>query len=136
MLLVVLLKVGVNQSQTLCRNVIKAVKEAGICGNYLPQIYISGCPNCCARHASAALGFAGRKINVDGETKEAFTCYIGGKVGVDTTVMVDSLGTILADQIPAMIVELGQMLDKEDKDYTDALADGSVMAIVSKYFVV
>ena len=127
-------EVGVNQSQTLCRNVIAAVEEAKLDGNRLPQMYISGCPNCCARHASAALGFSGKKVQVNGETKEAFACYVGGKVGVDTTVMVDSIGTILADKIPAMVVELGQMLEKENKQYTDALADGSVMAIVDKYF--
>ena len=129
-------EVGVNQSQTLCRNIIEAVKIAGLDGNRFPQMYISGCPNCCARHASAALGFAGRKITVNGETKEAFTCFVGGKVAAEASVLVDNCGTILAERIPAMMVELGQMLEKEDKSYTDALADGSVMNIFEKYFEV
>ena len=127
-------EVGVNQSQTLCKNIVKAVAQSGVNGDRLPQIYISGCPNCCARHAAAALGFGGRKIQVDGETKEAFTCHVGGKICMDETIMAGSAGTILAERIPAMIVEIGQMLDQEDKDFTKALADGSAMAIVEKYF--
>ena len=43
------------------------------------------------------------------------------------------MGTILASQIPEMIVELGQMLTKEKKDYMDALADGSAAAVIQKY---
>lgn len=127
-------EVGVNQSQRLCRSVIEAVEEASLVFGNLPQMYISGCPNCCARHAAAALGFAGRKITVDGETKEAFTCYVGGKVGMDSTVMVESCGTILAENIPEMIVELGRMLEDQNKEYMDAVADGSAMAIIEKYF--
>ena len=129
-------EVGVNQSQTLCKNIVEAVAKANVNGDRLPQIYISGCPNCCARHAAAALGFGGCKIQVNGETKEAFTCHMAGKVGMDETVMAGSAGTILAERIPAMIVEIGQMLDQEDKDYTEALADGSVNAIVERYFQV
>lgn len=128
-------EVGVNQSQKLCRSVIKAVEEASLAFVGLPQMYVSGCPNCCARHAATGLGFAGRKITVDGETKEAFTCYAGGQIGMDSTVMVGPLGTILAEDIPAMVVELGHILEDENKEYTEAVADGSAMTVFKKYFV-
>lgn len=128
-------EVGVNQSQRLCRSVIEAVEEASLAFGDLPQMYISGCPNCCARHAAAGLGFAGRKINVDGEIKEAFGCYVGGQIGADSTVMVEACGTIMAEHIPVMVVELGRMLEENDKNYTAAVADGSAMAIIEKYFV-
>ena len=43
------------------------------------------------------------------------------------------MGTILAERIPEMIVELGQMLTREKKDYMDALADGSAATVIQKY---
>ena len=101
----------------MCKNIVEAVAQSGVNGDRLPQIYISGCPNCCARHASAGLGFAGRKVTVDGEAKEAFMCYVGGQLGMDTTVMVESCGTIKAEDIPAMVVELGCMLEDDQKNY-------------------
>ena len=125
---------GVNQSQTLCQSVIEAVKAADMDENLLPKMYISGCPNCCSRHVAAALGFAGRKIKVDGEMKEAFDCFIGGKVEADHTKLVGKSGTILAERIPEMIVKLGTMLTGEKKDYAEAVADGSAMALIEKYF--
>ena len=128
-------EVGVNQSQKLCKAVIEAVEEASLAFGDLPQMYVSGCPNCCARHAAAALGFAGRKVAVDGEAKEAFACYVGGQVGMDSTVMVESCGTIMADDIPTMVVELGRMLEADNKNYMQAVADGSAMAVIKKYFV-
>lgn len=124
---------GVNQSQKLCQAVEKAVVNAELNEDRLPKLYISGCPNCCARHPVAAMGFSGRKVKVDGVMEEAFDCFIGGHVGMDTSCFGEKVGIILASQIPDMIVELGQMLTKEKKDYMDALADGSAVAVIQKY---
>ena len=124
---------GVNQSQKLCQAVVKAVADAELDEKRLPKLYISGCPNCCARHPVAAMGFSGRKVKVDGVMEEAFDCFIGGHVGVDTSCFGEKVGTILAERIPEMIVELGQMLTREKKDYMDALADGSAATVIQKY---
>ena len=124
---------GVNQSQKLCKAVEAAVSAAGMDETRLPKLYISGCPNCCARHPAAAMGFSGRKVKVNGVMEEAFDCYIGGKVGMDISRFGEKVGTILADRIPEMIVKLGEMLTKEKKDYSDALADGSAAALIQKY---
>ena len=124
---------GVNQSQKLCQAVVKAVADAELDEKRLPKLYISGCPNCCARHPVAAMGFSGRKVKVDGVMEEAFDCFIGGHVGVDTSRFGEKVGTILAERIPEMIVELGRMLTREKKDYMDALADGSAAAVIQKY---
>ena len=126
---------GVNQSQTLCKNIDDAVKASGINPLYLPRVYISGCPNCCSRHAAAALGFAGRRIKVDDQMVEAFDCYIGGQTGADRVKLVEKSGTIPAAQIPQMIVELGKMLAAAGKDYAIAVGDGSAGALIGKYFV-
>ena len=66
--------------------------------------------------------------------KEAFDCFIGGKVEADHTKLVGKSGTILAERIPEMIVKLGTMLTGEKKDYAEAVADGSAMALIEKYF--
>ncbi len=124
---------GVNQSQKLCQAVEAAVAAADLDEARLPRLYISGCPNCCSRHAAAALGFSGRKLKVNGVMAEAFDCFIGGNVCMDASVLAQKAGTILADKIPEMIVALGEMLTKEKKNYSDALADGTAEAFIQKY---
>lgn len=124
---------GINQSQKLCQAIVRAVAETDIDENRLPKLYISGCPNCCARHPVAAMGFSGRKVKVNGVMEEAFDCFIGGHVSVDASRFAEKAGIVLAERIPEMIVELGQMLTKEKKDYAEALTDGSASAVIEKY---
>ncbi|MEE0751829.1 nitrite/sulfite reductase [Frisingicoccus sp.] len=126
-------QVGVNQSQALCRAIERAVASADMDETRLPRIYISGCPNSCARHPVAALGFSGCRIKAGDESIEAFECHIGGKVGMDTSVMAKKAGVIPAEKIPGMIVELGEKLSEEKKSYTEAAADGTAEAVIKKY---
>lgn len=126
-------QVGVNQSQALCRAIEAAVAAADMDENYLPRIYISGCPNSCSRHPVAALGFSGCRIKDGDGSIEAFECYIGGKVGMDTSVLAEKAGVIAAEKIPSMIIELGKKLAEEKKTYTDAMADGTAEAVIKKY---
>ena len=126
-------QVGVNQSQALCRAIERAVASADMDETRLPRIYISGCPNSCARHPVAALGFSGCRIKAGDESIEAFECHIGGKVGMDTSAMAKKAGVIPAEKIPGMIVELGEKLSEEKKSYTEAAADGTAEAVIKKY---
>lgn len=126
-------QVGINQSQKLCRAVAEAAAAADLDEERLPRLYISGCPNCCARHPVAALGFSGRKVKVDGVMRDAFDCFIGGNTGVDTSRLGEKVGAVLAERIPEMIVDMGRMLTKEKKDYSDALTDGSAKELIKKY---
>lgn len=126
-------QVGVNQSQALCRAIERAVASADMDETRLPRIYISGCPNSCARHPVAAFGFSGCRIKAGDESIEAFECHIGGKVGMDTSAMAKKAGVIPAEKIPGMIVELGEKLSEEKKSYTEAAADGTAEAVIKKY---
>ena len=99
----------------------------------MPRIYISGCPNSCSRHPVAALGFSGCRVKIDGESREAFECHIGGKVGMDVTALAKKAGVILAEKIPEMVAELGKKLAEEQKVYTEAVADGTAEAVIKKY---
>lgn len=128
-------EIGMNHSQKLCQDVLKSIRKAGADENRLPQMYVSGCPNCCTRHAAAELGFSGRQIRVGEEMREAFDCFIGGHINMNETKIVEKSGTILAEVIPEMMVELAQMLEKENKIYKDAVEDGSALTLIEKYFV-
>ena len=52
---------------------------------------------------------------------------------MDASRFAEKAGIVLAERIPEMIVELGQMLTKEKKDYAEALTDGSASAVIEKY---
>lgn len=126
-------QMGILQSQKLCREILAAVEEAGLSTGRLPMIQISGCPNSCARHQIAAIGFAGRKIKVDDVMEDAFSLFVGGKVGETDTKMGEAKGVLLAKEIPAFVVELGQLLEREQTTI-DALADQEVFeTLVAKY---
>lgn len=122
---------GANQSQKLCREIAEAVKGNDV--SHLPKLYISGCPNCCSRHPVASMGFAGRRVRIEDESVEAFDCFIGGMVGMDKSAMGEKAGTILAEKIPEMIVELGKDLAEREKEFTAAVADGTVEAVIKRY---
>ncbi len=126
-------QVGINRSQKLCRGIAAAVESAKVDERYLPRIYISGCPNSCSRHPVADLGFSGCRVKIDGESREAFECHIGGKVGMDVTALAKKAGVILAEKIPEMVAELGKKLAEEQKVYAEAVADGTAEAVIKKY---
>jgi ferredoxin-nitrite reductase len=45
------------------------------------RIHFSGCPSSCGQHQIADIGFRGAKTKVNGEMKECFDMFIGGKLG-------------------------------------------------------
>jgi len=47
------------------------------------RIKISGCPNGCAQHAVADIGFHSAALTENGRTVPAYLLFIGGKVGLD-----------------------------------------------------
>lgn len=126
-------QMGILQSQELCRAILKAVEEAGLTTGRLPMIQISGCPNSCARHQIAEIGFAGRKIKVDGSMEDAFSLFVGGKVGETDTHMGELRGVLTAREIPAFIVELGRLLEQEQKTVAELAGQEVFEKLVAKY---
>lgn len=126
-------QMGILQSQKLCHGILKAVEAAGLSESRLPMIQISGCPNSCARHQIAEIGFAGRKIKVDGAMRDAFSMFIGGKVSETDTQMGTLKGELLAEEIPSFIVELGQLLNAEEKTVYEITGQEVFENLVAKY---
>ena len=129
-------QMGVNMSQALCEAIVKAVREARV-EDILPRCFISGCPNSCARHQVAGIGFTGRKVKVNTEMVDAFDCFIGGRVGADVTRMGERTGTILATRVPEMLVGLGGLLKEKGMTFEQAMDDAdekaAILSHIGKY---
>lgn len=128
-------QMGILQSQKLCKEITAAVGDAGLWDVPLPQIHISGCPNSCSRHQVAEIGFAGRKVKVDGVVEDAFTLQVGGLAFKDNAHMGEIKGVIPARQIPKFIVETGQLLKESGQTFAQAMESEEFAGLVEKYVV-
>lgn len=110
-------QVGNRDSQGLLAACVAAVREAKIPDGALPQIHISGCPSSCGTHQIGTLGFRGASKMVDGKPQAAFMLYAGGCEVEGMEAMGKELGTILEEQIPAFLVELGKTVAESGMDF-------------------
>lgn len=101
-------QVGVRNSQGALAAMIKAVKEAGIAPDALPQINISGCASSCAAHQTGILGFRGGVKVVDRKPINCFVLFVGGNDIQGQEVMAEEVGSIAEDRLPEYMVELGK----------------------------
>lgn len=58
-------QLGIEQSQTLLKNILEYLSEKSIKEERLPSINISGCHNSCGRHQASDLGFVGGKEKLE-----------------------------------------------------------------------
>lgn len=99
---------GVRDSQNALQSIVKAVREAGISDGALPKICISGCPSSCAAHQAGSIGFQGGVKKVDKISCPAFKMTLGGSDRLDEARFGDGSVTILEQDMPALLVELGK----------------------------
>lgn len=99
---------GVRDSQGVLRSIVKAVREAGISDGALPKICISGCPSSCAAHQAGSIGFQGGVKKVDKASCPAFKMTLGGSDRLGEARFGDGSVTILEQDMPALMVELGK----------------------------
>ena len=111
-------QIGLRDSQSLLRECVKAVREAGLPHNALPQMHISGCPSSCGTHQTGVMGFRGASRAVDGKSQPAFMLYINGEERQGQEAMGRELGAILADRIPEFVVKLGKTVAESGLDFT------------------
>jgi sulfite reductase beta subunit-like hemoprotein len=76
------------------------VASAGLTRNSGLRVHVSGCPNACAHHQAADLGFSGGKVTIDGEQVLGYQVWLGGDLGVDTIGRV--AGRIAASDVVAI----------------------------------
>lgn len=121
-------QVGLCDSQALLAACIEAVRKAAIKDGALPQIHISGCPSSCGTHQTGAIGFRGASKRVDGKAETAFVLTVNGCEVQGREMMGREVGTIIAKDIPAFLVKLGNAVQDSGMDYA-AWAEACPQAI-------
>ena len=93
-------KLGITSSMGLNRAIVERVREIGVTDPLTRRILInvSGCPNSCAQHHIANIGFHGAAIKSGERQVPAYHAFIGGnrRPGSDL-----QLGTLLKVRLPA-----------------------------------
>lgn len=104
------------------------------------KIRMSGCPSSCGQHQIGAMSFSGRIAKIDGETQEAFTVYVGGRLRDKDSKgsLAAKNGNILRRDIPRFlekiailkkdsgIDEVHDFLESRAKDIDDIILEFSV----------
>ena len=97
-------KLGLCRSRGLASAIADAVKwkvwdrEAP-----LPVIRISGCPNACAQHQVADIGFQGRARRVQGRLMPYYDVFAGARLQQGQTELGHRIGSLPAKRIPAFM---------------------------------
>ena len=114
---------GVEQSQTLLKNILSYLSENNIKEDKLPSINISGCHNSCGRHQASDLGFVGGKKKVGDALEDVFDLYVDGIVKEGKTTLGEKIGTIIMRDIPKFILKLGIELEEKKLEYKEFIKD-------------
>ncbi len=124
-------QMGIEQSQTLLKNILDELKKQNAPLEVLPKTYISGCTNSCARHQANELGFEGCKK----KGKDAFKLYVGGIHSKNKTELGKLIGTILAEQIPSFMCELSFLLQKQNLNFKQLISEKEDLfeTLISRY---
>lgn len=115
-------QVGIGKSQTMLEACVRAVREAGITGDALPSIHISGCPSSCAAHQTARIGLRGGMKQTPEGPKPAFAVYDNGCEQMGSERMGEELGIMTVDDIPQFFVELGKAVAAAGMTYEEYYA--------------
>lgn len=74
--------------------------STGLTRNSGLRVHVSGCPNACAHHQAADLGFSGGKVTIDGDQVLGYQVWLGGDLATDTIGRV--AGRIAASDVVAI----------------------------------
>lgn len=126
---------GVRDSQALLAAMQEAVDEANLPSNALPIVHVSGCPSSCGTQQIGTLGFQGASKLVNGSPQPAFALQMKGCKVQGHESFGEALGTILTEQIPLFIVELGRTVAASGMDFHGWLVahEDVFRALAAKY---
>lgn len=112
--------VGVRDSQKLLKELIRAVREAGISQDALPKLHISGCPSSCSAQQTAEIGLRGTvKVVAKGDIRPAYFLSLHGKNGRNDSRMGREAGVILEEDMIPFILSLGREVSDTGLAYHD-----------------
>jgi sulfite reductase beta subunit-like hemoprotein len=83
------------------------------------KIKISGCPNGCAQHSVADIGFHAAALSQDGRTVPAYLLFLGGKVNLDDAEIGRILGRFPAKNGVAVVETLLDLFQNERQEEED-----------------
>lgn len=89
------------------------------------KVKISGCPNGCAQHAVAQIGFQGAALTQDGKTVPANELYLGGQVAFDQTTYGERAGKFPSRNCPEVVETLVKLYANEkkaDESFSECMA--------------
>ncbi|MBO5055200.1 MAG: nitrite/sulfite reductase [Lachnospiraceae bacterium] len=112
-------QVGIGDSRSLLASCIDAVRKENFADGVLPKIHISGCPSSCGTHQIGAIGFRGGIRQTPDGPKPAFAIFEGGCSLQGQEIIADMGKSILAEEIPAFLIELGKMISAKNTVYEE-----------------
>ncbi len=103
------------------------------------KIKISGCPNSCAQHVAASIGFQGASITKDGRSVPAVMLFLGGGLYGDDTRLAMPIGKVPTRNAPEVVNRLLEMYenDKENGEHFDLyvrrLGSKAIKTVLKEY---
>lgn len=128
---------GINNSQELLNNIIETFKDKSLeIKSAIPRLFISGCPNSCARPKNALIGFIGRKKRTEDGLIPTYAIYFNGKTGSNIAKFGEVYGEVPSKKISEFLLELANL--KVDSGYADFVEfienkEAEVREVVIKY---
>ena len=80
------------------------------------RVKVSGCPNGCAQHGIANIGFQGAAFKQDGRTVPAHELFVGGGSELDETKFGERIGKFPARNGPKVVETLLELYTQEKKE--------------------
>jgi len=126
---------GVRDSQALLSAMLEAVEASDLPTDALPTVHVSGCPSSCGTQQVGTLGFQGATKIVDGVPRSAFLLQMKGHAAQEQESFGEVLGTILQEEIPVFMVELGQTVAASGMDFHSWLSanEAQFRTLTAKY---
>lgn len=127
-------RLGICLSRELAKAIMRELTRSGLdlqddFGEL--EVFISGCPNACARHPIAPIGFFGTARRVEGRSVPHYVLQLGGRAEEGKTQLARGRQKIPARSIPAFLVDFlkGYRASPQFPDFYAFLeADGRKMA--------
>lgn len=128
-------QMGMGDSQSLLTSCFKEMATQYAASDALPQIYISGCPSSCGTHQIGELGFRGTVKVIKGTAHPAFTMYINGCSLQGSEHLGEEAGTLLAEDIPFVLLEIGKHIAQSGLDFAawQAANPQAIATIIAPY---
>ncbi len=112
-------RLGITSAKGLATGIDKALQNG--LGEYAEvardlKIKISGCPNACAQHTAANIGFQGGAMSKDGRRVPSEMVFVGGSLAGEETRLAESVIKIPTRNAPLVVKKLIQLYIAERSD--------------------